>query len=182
MSNTLPPRAHAEALLQQHISNLQLRHHCVMVAQALEAYAKALGEDSELWYQTGLLHDVDWEEFPEEHPNKALREWLTAYPPELRQAIAAHAPDRTGQSAVTLLDRYAFACDELCGFLHAVSLVRPEQFTGMQYSSVKKKLKDKSFAANVSRADIEKGAELIGKPLAEHVTFLIGVFQTRSAS
>lgn len=174
---SLPPRQNAEALLQKHIQNLALRHHAEMVAQAMAAYAHQLNQDVELWYQAGLLHDLDWEEFPEEHPNKAIAEWLHEYPDELKAAVAAHAPERTGKQPETLIEKYLFACDELSGFLHAVSLMRPNGFTGMEIKSVKKKLKDKSFAANVSRSDITQGAELIERPLEDHIAFLIATFQ-----
>lgn len=173
---SLPDRTASQKLLEQHVSNPALRHHCHMVAMAMEASAKALGEDPELWYQAGLLHDLDWEEFPDEHPNKAIAEWLVEYPQELKDAIAAHAPGRTGKQPETVLERYIFACDELSGFMHAVSLMRPEGFVGMAPKSIKKKLKDKSFAANVSREDIEQGFALIGKTADEHIQFLIGVF------
>lgn len=178
-AQSLPPRAQAESLLDQHVQNPALKHHMQMVAHAMEAYARELGEDTELWYQAGLLHDVDWEAFPDEHPNKAIAEWLSEYPIELRNAIAAHAPERTGREPETLFERYLFACDELSGFLHAVSLMRPDGFVGMEIKSVKKKLKDKSFAANVSREDITRGAELIGKPLEDHIAFLITVFNQK---
>ena len=173
----MPTRDQAQQLLKQHIKNEALLHHCFMVADAMEAYAQALGEDAELWYQTGLLHDVDWEEFPDEHPNKAITEWLTNHPQELRDAVAAHAPGRTGKEPETLLEKYIFACDELSGLMHAVSLLRPNGFADMQPKSVKKKLKDKSFAANVSRDDIDKGFTLIDKTPDEHITFLIEVFK-----
>lgn len=172
-----PTKHDAQTLMEKHITSEALRHHSLMVARALEAYAQSLGEDQDLWYITGLLHDVDWEEFPEEHPNKAVNEWLGDYPTELREAIKAHAPERTGKKAETLLDKYLFASDELSGLMHAVSLMRPNGFADMEVKSVKKKLKDKSFATNVSREDIQQGAELIGKPLEEHITFLINTFQ-----
>lgn len=175
-SITLPPREQADALLHEHIKNDKLAHHCYMVAQAMEAYAKELGEDTELWYQTGLLHDIDWEEYPDEHPNKAIAEWLSNYPQEMKDAIAAHAPDRTGKHAETVIEQYLFACDELSGLMHAYSLMRPEGFKGMEVKSVKKKLKDKAFAANVSRDDITQGMEMIGKTPEEHIGFLITVF------
>lgn len=173
----LPTRQQAQTLLEKHISNPALWHHCEMVAAAMEAYAEELGEDEELWYQAGLLHDLDWEEYPDEHPNKAIAEWLDEYPQELRAAIAAHAPNRTGKRPETTLEKYLFACDELSGFLHATSLMRPNGFADMQYKSVKKKLKDKSFAANVSRSDIAEGFALIGKEPQQHVEFLIAVFK-----
>lgn len=177
-SVSLPARSEAEALLDEYIKNDALKHHCVMVAHAMEAYAKELGEDAELWYQTGLLHDLDWEMFPDEHPNKAIADLLEAYPQELKDAIAAHAPDRTGKQPETTIERYLFACDELSGLMHAISLMRPNGFADMEVKSVKKKLKDKAFAANVSREDISQGIEMIGKTPEEHIAFLIGVFKT----
>lgn len=176
-SVNLPPRDQTITLMEAHIHNEALRKHVRMVAAAMEAYAKQLGEDPELWFATGLLHDVDWEEYPDEHPNKAITEWLHEYPIELKNAVAAHAPERTGTHPTTTLDKYLFACDELSGFINAYSLMRPEGLAGMKANSVKKKLKDKGFAANVSRTDIQQGFELIGKPPEEHISFLIEVFQ-----
>lgn len=173
----LPSRQQSQELLAKYVSNENLRHHCHMVAQAMEAYAKESGEDEELWYQTGLLHDLDWEKYPTEHPLKAVNGWLTDYPESLIEAIKSHAPDRTGKQPETLMERYLYACDELSGFMHAVSLVRPNGFAGMKPESVKKKLKDKAFAANVSREDINKGFELIEKSPDEHINFLVKVFQ-----
>lgn len=173
----LPPREKSEALLAEYVQNDKLRHHCYMVAQAMEAYAQELGEDAELWYQAGLLHDLDWEKYPDEHPNRALTEILVEYPQELLDAIAAHAPERTGREPESLIEKYLFACDELSGIMHAVSLMRPNGFADMEAKSVKKKLKDKSFAANVSREDITRGMELIGKSSEEHIGFLIEVFK-----
>jgi lysyl-tRNA synthetase, class II len=173
----LPSRQAAEQLLEKYVQNEALRHHSRMVARAMEAYAKEIGEDSELWYQAGLLHDLDWEMFPDEHPNKAIAEFLNDYPEELRQAIAAHAPSRTGKQPETLIEKYLFANDELSGLMHAASLMRPTGFSDMEVNSVKKKLKDKSFAANVSREDIQQGFDLIGKQPEEHIEFLITVFK-----
>lgn len=170
-------RESSENLLKEYIKNDALLHHCQMVANAMEAYAKELGEDEELWYQTGLLHDLDWEAFPDEHPNKAIAELLNGYPQELKDAIAAHAPSRTGKKPSTTLEKYLFACDELSGLMHAISLMRPNGFADMKPKSVKKKIKDKSFAANVSRDDIKQGFELIGRTPDEHISFLISVFQ-----
>ena len=172
----LPSRPNSEKLLKEYIKNNKLLHHCHMVAQAMEAYAKALGEDEELWYQTGLLHDLDWEMYPDEHPNKAINDILTDYPQEMLDAIAAHGPDRTGKYPETLIERYLFACDELSGLMYAASLIRPGGFEGMKPKSIKKKLKTKAFAANVSRDDIKTSFELIEKTPDEHIGFLIGVF------
>lgn len=88
-------RLESKVLLEKHVKSLALRHHCVMVAAAMEAYAKVLGQDQELWYQAGLLHDLDWEEYPDEHPNTAIKEWLVEYPEELKHAIAAPKSRKT---------------------------------------------------------------------------------------
>lgn len=174
----LPTRSDSQSLLYQYVKNPALRNHCEMVAQAMEAYANALGENAELWYQAGLLHDCDWEAYPDEHPKYAIKNLLSEYPQELLDAIAAHAPDRTGKKPETLIEKYLFACDELSGFMHAVSLMRPDGFSGMKPKSIKKKLKDKSFAATVSREDIAQGFVLIEKSPDEHIAFLISVFDT----
>lgn len=173
----LPSRQQSEELLQKYVKSEALLNHCRMVAQAMEAYARVLEQDQELWYQSGLLHDLDWEMFPNEHPNKALRELLNDYPQELRDAIAAHGPELTGKEPQALIERYLYACDEISGFMNAVSLMRPNGFADMEVKSVKKKLKDKGFAANVNRADIQKGLELIQKTPEEHFRFLIEVFK-----
>lgn len=175
----MPTRQEAHALLDRYVTNPALKHHCQMVADALAAYATELGQDTELWYQTGLLHDLDWEKYPDEHPTRATTELLSEYPQALRDAVAAHAPSRTGKHPQTVLDKYLFACDELSGLMHAVSLMRPSGFSDMQPKSIKKKLKDKAFAANVSREDITLGFELIGKTADEHIGFLIRVFQNQ---
>ncbi|NCN45046.1 MAG: hypothetical protein COU63_00525 [Candidatus Pacebacteria bacterium CG10_big_fil_rev_8_21_14_0_10_36_11] len=170
-------RLESQDLVKKYIKNDALLHHCQMVAQAMEAYAKQLGEDEDLWYQTGLLHDLDWEMYPDEHPNRAVNEILKDYPKEMLAAILAHAPGRTGKQPTATLEKYLFACDELSGLMHAVSLMRPNGFADMEVKSVKKKIKDKSFAANVSREDITNGFTLIGKNPDEHISFLIEVFK-----
>jgi len=177
-----PDAEHALQLLETHIKNDALRHHCKMVAQAIKAYAIALGKDettTQQWYLAGLLHDLDWEAWPDEHPNHAVNHILApaGYSRDILDAILSHAPERTGKHPQTEMERYLYACDELSGFMHAVSLMRPEGFVGMTAKSVTKKLKDARFAANVSRDDIHLGAELIGKPLADHITFMADVFQ-----
>lgn len=176
MITSLPSRQQSQKLIQKYILNEALAHHCELVAQAMQSYAKKNGEDEELWYQTGLLHDLDWEMYPDEHPNKAVSQWLVEYPQEMLEAIKAHAPERTGIKPTQKLERYLFACDELSGFLFAYSLMRPEGFTGMKVGKVKKKLADKSFAANVSRKDIDQGFELIDELDDDHIQFLIEVF------
>ncbi|MEO1023218.1 MAG: HD domain-containing protein [Bacteroidota bacterium] len=176
-----PTREDSLILLHHYIKNDALIHHCKMVAKALEAYAQELGKDDDevdVWWTAGLLHDLDWEQYPEEHPHKAVNEILPekGYESRILDAIRAHAPERTGKQPETELERYLFACDELSGFMHAVALMRPTGFDGMKISSVNKKLKTLKFAENVPREDIRNGASLINKELNEHIQFLITVF------
>lgn len=170
------------SLVREYIKNEALFNHSEMVAKAMEAYAKSLNlstEEVEEWWTSGILHDLDWEMFPDEHPNKAVNEILPqkGYSENVINAIKAHAPQRTGKTPEALIEKYLFACDELSGFLNAAALIRPNRFQDMEVSSIKKKLKDKRFAANVSREDITQGAEMIGKPIEEHIKFLIEVFK-----
>jgi len=176
-SGSLPPRSKSETLLRQYVKSDALIRHCLMVAKAMEAYAKELGQDQELWYQTGLLHDLDWEMYPDEHPNRALTELLISYPQDLKEAIAEHAPQRTGKTPSSDLARYLFACDELSGLMFAASLMREHGFADMEVSSVKKKIKDKAFARNVLRDDIQQGLDFIQKSADEHIAFLLQVFK-----
>lgn len=169
-------------LLHSYIESESLLNHSKMVAKAMEAYARFLNKSDpqvEEWWSAGLLHDLDWEKFPDEHPNKAVEEILPdfGYSASIIEAIKAHAPERTGKEPETELERYLFACDELSGFMNAVSLMRPNGFTDMKVKSVTKKLKDAKFAANVPREDIRKGAALIGKNLNDHILFMIEVYQ-----
>jgi putative nucleotidyltransferase with HDIG domain len=175
-------RVESMSLLNRYIENEKLRHHCRMTAAAMEAYAYKWNrseEDLERWWTAGLLHDLDWEKYPEEHPAKAVKEILpkNGYSDEIIHAVEAHASERTGREPEMPIERALFACDELSGFMNAVSLVRPNGFADMKVKSVTKKLKDKSFAADVSRGDIRKGASLIGANLNEHIVFLIEVFR-----
>lgn len=177
-------RSDSEKLIKQYIENENLRHHCRMVAWATEAYALQLNKSSaevDQWWTAGLLHDLDWEKYPDEHPRKATEDILPAlgYDASIIEAIKAHAPERTGKQPKTQMECYLFACDELSGFMNAVSLMRPNGFSDMKVKSVTKKLKDKRFAENVPREDIRRGAELIDKPLNEHISFLIGVFSSK---
>lgn len=178
----MPTRAESRELLESYIESESLRIHCRMVAAAMEAYATHLGKnetDIENWWAAGLLHDLDWEKYPEEHPNRAVNHILPplGYPDDVLFAIKAHAPERTGKEPVSEIERYLFACDELSGFMNAVALMRPNRFSDMKVKSVRKKMKDKRFAANVPREDIRKGAELIEKDLSDHILFLIDVFK-----
>jgi putative nucleotidyltransferase with HDIG domain len=178
----MPSREFSINLLDEYIESENLRDHCKMVAKAMEAYAGSLDKtdlEVDKWWTAGLLHDLDWEKFPDEHPNRAVNHILPplGYPTDVLHAIKAHAPERTGKSPESEIERYLFACDELAGFMNAVALMRPTGFSGMKVSSVRKKMKDKRFAANVPREDIEKGAELIEKELTDHIAFMIGIFE-----
>jgi predicted hydrolase (HD superfamily) len=147
-----------------------------MVAKGMEAYAQKLNQNEDLWYVTGLLHDLDYDKFPDEHPKESLK-WFTdwGYPNELIQAISAHAMSsgRTDTQPKTQLDFALIACDEMSGLLYAYSLMRPSGFEGMEAKSVMKKFKDKSFAAKIDREEILMGVEGLGVDLKEHIELLI---------
>jgi len=176
----LPKRDAAKELLKKHIKELYQHLHAKMVANSMEAYAQEYGENEDLWYITGLLHDLDYDEFPDEHPNHSLKwfhEWN--YPQDLIYAVSAHAfgSKRTSTPPKTKFDFTLIACDELCGLLYAYSLMRPTGFAGMEAKSVMKKFKDKAFAAKIDRTEIKMGVEGLGIDLKEHMQKLIGVFQ-----
>lgn len=186
MISSRPKREDSINLLNEYIESESLKEHCKMVAFAMEAYAKKLGKPDAVvleWWTTGLLHDLDWEKYPDEHPNRAVNHILPplGYSTDVITAIKAHAPERTGVEPQKEMDRYLFACDELSGFLNAVSLMRPNGFSDMKVKSVTKKLKDRRFAANVPREDIKKGADLIETELQVHIQFLIDQFKKSNA-
>jgi putative nucleotidyltransferase with HDIG domain len=153
-----------------------LRKHMLAVAAAMRTYARRFGEDEEKWEIVGLLHDFDYERWPNppDHPLQGaaiLRE--RGYPDDVIYAIKSHADYLTDCPRVSLMDKALYACDELAGFCTAVARVRPEGIRGMQARSVRKKLQQKSFAANVSRDDIVRGAADLGIELNEHIQFVI---------
>jgi putative nucleotidyltransferase with HDIG domain len=168
-------RPWAWELLCEYTKNENLRKHALAVEACLGAYARKFGEDEETWRAAGLIHDFDYEIYPNapDHPLKGseiLREKGVAE--GIRRAILGHA-DYTGVPRDTLLARALFACDELAGFITACALVRPDRLATLEAKSVRKRMKDKAFARAVRREDILKGAEELGLPLDEHITFCI---------
>jgi putative nucleotidyltransferase with HDIG domain len=169
-------RDEAWNLLCEWTSSASLRRHMLAVEAAMRAYARRLGGDEELWGLAGLLHDLDWERYPDletGHPRYAMRA-LEARDaaPELVRAIGSHA-EETGIPRETPMERALYAVDELCGFVVACARVRPEGLRGMTAKSVRKKLKQASFAAAVDREQIRRGAEELGVDFDEHLTFTI---------
>ena len=166
--------------MQEWVKSESLRKHMYSVEAAMRAYAKKYGEDEELWGITGILHDFDYEKFPEPnaaaktgHPYegvKLLKE--QGYPEEVIDAILGHAL-YSGVARTSKMAKCLFACDELCGFVVACAYMRPDKFETMQADSVKKKLKDKKFAAKVSREDIELGISELGVDKNTHIQFVI---------
>ncbi|MCK9408080.1 MAG: HAD family hydrolase [Bacteroidetes bacterium] len=172
----VPNRIDALQLMREYTLNESLRKHMLCVETAMRAYAKKHHQDEELWGITGLLHDFDYERYPNppEHPMKG-NEILSRleYPEELRIAIVGHA-SYTDVPRESLLAKTLFACDELCGFIVACSLVKPDKkVASVEVSTVRKKMKDKGFARNVSREDIVKGAGELGIELDVHIAFVI---------
>ena len=169
-------RSAALALMHEYTQSESLRRHMLAVEAAMRAYARRFGEDEEKWGIVGLLHDFDYERWPDppDHPLKGaaiLKE--RGYPDDVIHAIKSHADYLTDCPRISRLDKALYACDELAGFITACAMVRPERLSGMQASSVKKKLKAKGFAAAVDRDDITRGAEDLGVPLDEHIQFVI---------
>ena len=159
-----------------------LRRHMLAVEAAMRTYAPRFDGDPDLWGLTGLLHDLDYERYPDlsdGHPRHAIRELeARGYPPELVRAVASHA-DFMGVPRETPMEKTLFAVDELSGFILAVAYVRPEGLVGMTPKSVKKKLKQPAFAAAVSREDITAGAAELGVDFDEHLRIVIGALTER---
>jgi putative nucleotidyltransferase with HDIG domain len=170
----MPDRNDAVALLEEWVDNEALRKHMLAVEAAVRHYARQKGADEDLWGLAGLLHDLDWEKYPEHHPLKAVEHLRhLGYPEEVIHAILAHRSEFTGVEPETELDRTLYACDELSGLVFACCLVRPNGIDDLQPKSVVKKLKDKTFAAGVSRDDVQRGIELIGLERADHIRNVI---------
>ena len=172
------------ALLHEYTKSESLRKHALAVETAMRAYAKKFSADGEVWGITGLIHDFDYEMYPQapDHPVKGSEILRTkGYSDEIRTAILGHA-SYSGVPRESLMAKALFACDELCGFIVACSLVRPnKKIEGLEVSSVKKKLKDKAFARNVNREDIVQGALELGVPLEEHIQFVIDALKANAS-
>jgi putative nucleotidyltransferase with HDIG domain len=178
-----PSRDEALALLNEWVTQEPLRRHCLAVEAAMRDQARRRGADEELWGLTGLLHDLDYERFPDletGHPRHAMAELeRRGYPPELIRGVASHA-DYMGVSRDSEMERALAAVDELSGFVLACAYVRPEGLNGMTPKSVKKKLKQPSFAAAVSRDDVSHGAEALGVELDELIAQVIEALAARA--
>jgi putative nucleotidyltransferase with HDIG domain len=170
-------------LVCQYTASESLRKHMLAVEAAMRAYARRFGEDEERWGIVGLLHDFDYERWPNppDHPLKGA-EILTqhGYPADVIYAIKSHADYLPDCPRVSRIDKALYACDELAGFITACAYVRPEGIIGLSASSVKKKLKQKTFAAAINRDDITRGAADLGVELDEHIQFVIDAIAQRA--
>ena len=175
--NVLSPNQ-AEELLNEWVLNDRLKLHMKQVAHLMKNWAKEkelLSEDDQWrWEMAGLLHDADWDQWPDEHCKKIIEELEKRnIDPEILHAIASHGPAHFGVEPQTQMDKMLFAFDELSGFVHAYSLMRPNGYEGMDVKGVKKRLKDKAFAASVSRDEINDAASRSNIALEELIEFVI---------
>ena len=172
----LPSKPEAQQLLEQHVRDEYQRYHALMVATATEGYAPLFQADPHLWFITGYLHDIDFEEHPETHPRESLR-WFSEwdYPEELIHAVEAHAYGYHGYTTLprTKLAAALLACDEISGIFYAYRKMNPVRYGEMKASSIKKKLKDSAFAAKIDRTTITTGCEHLGVSLDDHIANLI---------
>ena len=177
------PRDEALSLLEEWVTAAPLRRHCLAVEAALRAYAQRDGADVELWGVTGLLHDADYERPPDMtvgHPRMIMAELERRdAPPEMVRAIASHA-DYLDVARESAMERTLHAVDELSGFLVACAMVRPDGINGLTPKSVRKKLKQPSFAAAVNREELQSSADTLGVPFDEHVAFVITAFEAEA--
>ena len=171
-------RTEAIELLHAWVENQGLRNHMLSVEAALRFYAERNGADPDTWGLAGLLHDLDWEKHPEEHPLRAVDELRArGVAEEVLHAILAHRADFTNVEPESELDRYLLACDELTGLITATALVRPTGIDDLEPKSVKKKMRDPAFAAGVDRESVRNGADLIGLDLDDHIANVIAAMR-----
>ncbi len=172
----MPNREDAYRLMTEHVKNENLQKHMLSVEAAMRFYARKYGEDEELWGMTGLLHDCDYEKFPDlnEH-TRMLAGWLRedGYDERIIYAILAHNDINTDYPRNNLLSHALYACDEITGMITATALVRQKTLPGLPVASVRKKMKTKGFAAGVNRDDLVKGAEELNIDLDEHIANVI---------
>jgi putative nucleotidyltransferase with HDIG domain len=174
----MPTREDALRLLEEWVESPSLRNHMKAVEAAVRSYARTFGADEEEWGLAGLLHDLDWEKYPDEHPKRAVEELRRrGYPEAVLHAILAHRADFTGVEPETQLDRALYACDELTGLITATALMRPTGIDDLTPKSVKKKMKDPAFARGVDREEVRRGTELLGVELDEHIANVIRAMQ-----
>lgn len=171
-------REEARQLLDAWVLNERLKLHMYQVAHVMKCWALekegAGAEDAWRWEMAGLLHDADWDQWPDQHCRKIIEELESRLvDPEIIRAIASHGPNHFGVEPETRMDQMLYAFDELSGFIHAYSLMRPEGYTGMELKGVKKRLKDKAFAANVNRDEILDAANRAGLTQDELIQFII---------
>ncbi|HVQ40584.1 MAG TPA: HD domain-containing protein [Vicinamibacterales bacterium] len=183
MSQAEISRERAWALVTDHVQSESLRKHLLGVEAAVRGYARAAGEDEEAWGFVALVHDFDYEKYPdrENHPYRGVEILKSlGYPEWVTRAILSHA-DYTGVIRESALEKTLFACDELSGFVTAAALVRPSKsIMDLEASSVIKRMKDKAFARAVPREDLRKGAEELGLPLDVHITNVIGFMRAQA--
>ncbi len=177
---SLPDRAAARQLLEHHVKDEYQRYHASIVATAMEGYAKHFGEDPELWFLTGYLHDLDFEQYPEQHPGVSLqwfREW--GYPEDFIHAVEAHAYGFNSFTTLpqTRLAAALLACDEISGIFFAYRKVNPVPYHEMKAKSIKNRLKEKAFAAKIDRDTIYLGCEHLNVPIDAHIDNLIRFFE-----
>ncbi len=166
-------------LMHEYTKSDALRRHMYAVEAAMRAYARKYDEDEETWAIVGVLHDFDYEVYPNapDHPAKGSEILQQqGYPEDIRRAILSHA-DYMNVPRDTPMAKALYACDELCGFITACAVVRPNKIADIEVSSVKKKLKDKAFARNVNRDDITRGVQELGVNLDEHIQFVINAMR-----
>ncbi|HEY5824452.1 MAG TPA: HD domain-containing protein [Cyclobacteriaceae bacterium] len=169
-------RSEARTILESMTKSASLLRHMRTIELVMEAYAAKFGEDKEEWAIAGLLHDADYEAYPEKHPQVIVDQLRAKGEEKIAHAISAHYTKWT-VSYDTLLDKALLASDELTGFIVACAQVRPEGIATLEVKSVVKKLKDKTFAAKVERDEVYKGAKLLGVELTDHIAFIIDVLK-----
>jgi len=173
-------RVEAAEILNAMTKGDSLLRHARTVELVMEAYGKHFAEDANEWAITGMLHDADYEAYPEEHPNRIVAMLREKGEEKMAHAISAHYT-KWGVSYDTRLDKALLACDELTGFIVACCQVRPDGIVGLTPKSVKKKLKTKGFAAKVERDEIQAGVDLLGVDLTDHIQFIIDVLAENKA-